>query len=395
MTQPQIEATPIAQLKAYESNPKLHPPAQIDAIKTSLEEFGWTNPVLIDKDNTVIAGHGRIEAATQLGHTHVPAVKLEHLTPKQARAYRIADNKLAEMARWDDHLLANELLALAEAGLDTGLTGFDEGETARILKDMLPEEEEPPPEAPTEPETKPGDVWVLGKHRLICGDSTDADTVARVLDGEKPSLMVTDPPYGVQYDAGWRNQAERANGKPYGASAIGKVANDDEADWSHAWELSPADVAYCWAPGGADFVQHCAALEQAGFEQRTTVIWAKNLAPISRGHYHVKHEPCIYAVRKGASANWIGDRKQTTVWEIDKPQKSETGHSTQKPLECMERPIRNHSGDVYEPFAGSGTTIIAAERLNRRCFAIEIDPGYCDVIVERWQNHTGETAKRG
>ena len=209
--------------------------------------------------------------------------------------------------------------------------------------------------------------------------------------------MVTDPPDGVNYDPDWRNRADRANGKPDGARAIGLVENDERTDWRSAWSLFPGDVAYAWYPAGAMEIDHYNALIAAGFEVRMQIIWVKNRLVIGRGDYHWMHEPCWYAVRKGATAHWGGDRKQTTVWNIDKPHKSETGHSTQKPVECMKRPIENNSSPgqaVYDPFVGSGTTIIAAEMTGRACHAIEISPQYCDVAVTRWQNFTGQTATR-
>ena len=245
---------------------------------------------------------------------------------------------------------------------------------------------------PKNPISKLGDVWILGRHKLMCGDSTDRMSVHNFLDGVVPLLMVTDPPYGVKYDPDWRNRAKRPDGTLYGASALAQVSNDDRADWREVWTIFGGDVIYQWAPPGAHLMVHAAAIEGAGFEIRAILIWNKNLAPIGRGHYHVRHEPCIYAVRKGARANWCGDRKQTTVWDIAKPQKSETGHSTQKPLECMERPIRNHEGDVYDPFVGSGTTIIAAERQKRTCYAMEISPGFVDLAVRRWEMYTGKKA---
>jgi DNA modification methylase len=208
--------------------------------------------------------------------------------------------------------------------------------------------------------------------------------VARLLDGAVPVLMVTDPPYGVEYDADWRNEAKRPDGTPYGASAIGKVSNDDRADWSKAYALFPGDVAYVWHPAGATQGVFLASLAESGFDVRMTIIWAKNMFPISRGHYHVQHEPCFYAVRKGATGRWAGDRKQTTLWQIDKPHKSETGHSTQKPIECMARPMRNHvAPEVYDPFCGSGTSLVAGQNLGRKVYACEISPAYCAVILER------------
>jgi DNA modification methylase len=217
--------------------------------------------------------------------------------------------------------------------------------------------------------------------------------VVAALDGVRPNLMVADPPYGVDYDADWRNRADRANGKPYGALAIGQVANDDQSDWSTAWALFPGDVVYCWHAGRhASTVQ--ASLEASGFEIVSQIIWAKTRLIISRGDYHWQHEPCWYAVRKGKKHGWHGDRSQTTLWTIDH-QKSETGHSAQKPVECMRRPIENNSSPgqaVYDPFVGSGTTIIAAEMTGRACHAIELNPVYVDVSVLRWQNFTEKKA---
>ncbi|MDQ5980050.1 MAG: hypothetical protein QG602_3025, partial [Verrucomicrobiota bacterium] len=245
------------------------------------------------------------------------------------------------------------------------------------------------PEAMPDPVTRAGDVWVMGDHRIICGDSTDAATVALLLGDVKPHLMVTDPPYGVEYDAAWRER-ELGGGK----RADGKVKNDDRADWREAWALFPGEVAYVWhGPLNTDVV--VASLESAGLIRRTLIVWAKSSAAISRGHYHGQHETCWYAVRKGGTGHWQGDRTQSTIWAIDKPKKSETGHSTQKPVECMRKPIENNSapGDaVYEPFSGSGTTIIAGEQTGRRVYAVELNPPYVDIAVARWQTFTGKQA---
>ena len=384
-----VESWRIENVHPYPNNPRRMSDKAIEGVAKSIGEYGFRQPVVVDGSGVVVVGHTRLAAAKSLGLDEVP-VHVADLTPDQARAYRLADNRTGENTTWDNGLLADELRALDDFDLD--LTGFGGSEISRLLG-VLDEDETPEPSP--DPITQPGDLWILGRHRLICGDSTDAATVARVLDGQKPVLMVTDPPYGVEYDADWRNRSLRASGEPYGGGrAVGKVLNDDRADWFDAWTLSPANVVYCWSTPGANFVDHVAALLRSGFEQRSNIIWVKSTFPIGRGHYHSKHETCVYGVRKGAAAGWIGDRKQTTVWEIERRRKHETGHSTQKPIECMERPIRNHEGDVYEPFAGSGTTVIAAERQNRRCFAIELNPSYCDVIVERWQNQTGEQAER-
>ena len=314
----------------------------------------------------------------------------------QKRAYIIADNKVALNAGWNNELLAVEFAELGEMGFDLGLTGFGEMELASLLADKTEGLTDPDavPDAPEIPVTVEGDVWQLGRHRIICGSSTEADTVGKVLNGVEPHLMVTDPPYGVEYDASFRNGIKRADGSIVGARAVGKVLNDDKADWREAWELFNGDVAYVWHAGVhagtvADSLTACDLLI------RSQIIWAKNQMAIGRGDYHWQHEPCWYAVRKGRKGHYDGGRKQTTLWQIDKPRKSETGHSTQKPVECMKRPIENNSSPgqaVYEPFSGSGTTIIAAEMTGRHCHAVELSPAYVDVAVKRWQDFTGQQA---
>jgi DNA modification methylase len=249
------------------------------------------------------------------------------------------------------------------------------------------------PEPPEKPVTRPGDVWLVGKHRLMCGDSTKAEDVARLLAGAKPALCVTDPPYGVEYDPEWRQEAAGKGWLAYAPERVGEVTHDDRADWYDAWALTPSDVLYVWHAGRhASIVQ--AGIERAGFEIRSQIIWAKPHFPISRGHYHWRHEPCWYAIRKGARACWVGDRKQTTLWEVALDCNVEGGHSTQKPVNLMAPSIRNHEGDVHDPFLGSGTTLIAAEELGRVCYGMEIEPRYCDVTLRRWANLTGEAPIR-
>jgi len=293
------------------------------------------------------------------------------------------------MAATDEDMLAE---------LRGGLTV--DGALADMLSALLPSRPKSgltdPDNVPEEPETpyvERGEIYLLGQHRVMCGDATVPEDVARLLEGAKPNLMVTDPPYGVEYDPNWRNDAAATGALAYAPRRIGKVANDDRDDWSEAWALFPGSVAYCWHGGlHASSVQ--SSLESVGFEMRSQIIWAKSNFPISRGHYHWRHEPCWYAVRKGATADWIGDRKQTTLWEINLDKNVEGGHSTQKPVECMERPLRNHAGDVYDPFLGSGTTLIAAERQSRRCYGMEIEPQFVQVAIERWEAFTGEKAQR-
>ena len=391
---PRNVVLPISQILPYPQNARTHNPQQIQAIAASIREFGFTNPLLVDENNILIAGHGRLAAAQQLSMTCLPAVVIAGLSETQRQALRLADNRLALSAGWDDDLLRAELLHLRDADFDLGLTGFGADELAAIFADEAAGFTDPDdaPEPPVKPITQPGDAWLLGRHRLVCGDATNAADVALALGDVRPHLMVTDPPYGVNYDPDWRNQADRANGKPYGAGAIGQVTNDDRADWREAWALFPGDVVYVWHAGRhASAVQ--ASLAATGFAVRNQIIWAKDRFVISRGNYHWQHEPCWYAVRN--TAHWAGDRSQTTLWSISHL-KSETGHSTQKPVECMRRPIENNSSPgqaVYDPFVGSGSTIIAAEMTGRACHALEINPAYCDVAILRWQAFTGQAAR--
>ena len=245
------------------------------------------------------------------------------------------------------------------------------------------------PETPKNPVSRVGDIWTLGKHRLMCGDATKPEHVERLLDGAKPDLMVTDPPYGVNYDSSWRYRS----GISSKDGAFGKSTNDDISDWQAAFVLFPGRIAYVWM-GSLALPLAAHGLNACGFIPRSLIIWDKGHIVISRGHYHWRHEPCWYSVKKGVQANWKGDRNASTIWEIKKTQKSETGHSSQKPVECMQRAIHNHKGDVYDPFVGSGTTVIAGEQEGRRVFAIEIEPAYVDVTVTRWEDFTGRKAKR-
>ena len=392
-----IKYRPLGELIPYVRNSRTHSEEQVTQIAASIKEFGFTNPVLVDGENGIIAGHGRVMAAKKLGLKDVPTIELSHMTEAQRRAYVIADNKLAENAGWDMDLLKIEVADLSGLDFDLSLLGFDEKTLAGLLVNATPEGNTDPddiPEAPANPVSVLGDVWVLGNHRIVCGDSTDADVVGKLLGKVKPHLMVTDPPYGVEYNPGWRDEAQRADGKKIGSRANGKVLNDDKADWREAWALFPGDVAYVWHAGlFAGVVAE--SLMATGFKLRSQIIWAKSNFAIGRGDYHWHHEPCWYAVREKATGHWAGDRKQTTLWQIPKPAKSETGHGTQKPVECMKRPIENNSSPgqaVYEPFSGSGTTIIAGEMTGRMVFAVELNPAYVDVAVKRWQDFTGQEA---
>lgn len=389
-----VERRSVKSLTPYARNSRTHSDEQVAQIAASIKEWGWTTPVLVDEKGGIIAGHGRVLAAQRLGITDVPCMVAAGWTDAQKQAYIIADNKLALNAGWDNDMLAVELGELKELDFDLSLIGFDDSEIAGFLDktEGLTDPDEVP-EVQEEAVTRPGDRWMLGKHRLKCGDSTSADDVASLLAGVEPHLMVTDPPYGVNYDPGWRNRADRANGKPYGARAVGVVSNDDKADWREAWALFPGEVAYVWHAGVHSPVV-AESLAECGFEMRALIVWAKDRLVIGRGHYHHMHEPCWYAVKKGGKGFWTGDRKQTTLWQVGH-RKSETGHGTQKPVECMRRPIVNNSSPgqaVYDPFLGSGTTLIAGEMEGRHVYGMELSPQYCDVIIRRWQAFTGQKA---
>jgi DNA modification methylase len=394
----QIDNLPINDVIPYVRNPRNNDQA-VAKVAGSLNEFGWQQPIVVDEFMVVVAGHTRLAAARYLGMDRIPVHVAKNLTPEQVKAYRIADNRVAEEAEWDHELLRLELGELESMDFTLDLTGFDSDELMALMADPFEGGETDPddvPEPPKDAVTRPGDLWMLGRHRLLCGDSTSATDVAKCLNGVEPHLMVTDPPYGVEYKPNWRNEADRANGKKIGARAVAPVHNDERADWSEAWALFPGDVAYVWHGGNkAHIVAESLIVNDLNI--RAQIIWSKNNMVIGRGDYHPKHEPCWYAVRKNKKGRYVGGRKQTTVWDIDKNIKSETGHSTQKPVECMKRPIENNSSigqAVYDPFLGSGTTIIAAEMTGRVCHGLELSPEYCDIIVQRWENFTGKKAER-
>lgn len=334
------------------------------------------------KEYVVIGGNMRLRAMIECGHKEAPCKVLDKATPpEKLRAYAAKDN--VGFGEWDWDQLANEWDAedLSKWGMDLPADFGAELNAGLTDPDEVPE-------IPANPITVLGDVWVMGKHRIVCGDSTEADTVAKCLNGVKPHLMVTDPPYGVEYDPTWRKDAgfTKSEGK------MGLVLNDDRADWTEAWALFPGDVAYVWHDAlQAGTVAN--SLQACGFDMRSQIIWSKDRFALSRGHYHWQHEPCWYVVKDGG--HWSGDRKQSTIWNIPSRDDSGHGHSTQKPVECMKRPIENNSSPgqaVYEPFSGSGTTIIAGEMTGRAIHAIELSPAYVDVAVKRWQDFTGQKA---
>ena len=388
-----VEQWPVSRLIPYDRNPRKND-AAVDRMCGAIREFGFRIPIVARSDGSVVDGHLRLKAALRLGLTDVPVALADDLSEAQIKAFRLLANRSATWADWDDSLLQMELGELRLAGFDLTLTGFDLKELSGLLDTTAgATDPDDTPEPPANPVSQPGDLWIMGEHRLLCGDATSTADVARLLNGAKPHLLLSDPPYGVNYDPAWRNRA--------GVSATdrtGVVTNDHRADWREAWALFPGDVAYIWhAAVHARTVME--SLEAADFVVRSQIVWAKSRFVLGRGDYHWQHEPCLYVVRKGGTGHWQGARDQSTLWAIttrgNETEDPETVHSTQKPVECMRRPILNSSaaGDaIYEPFSGSGTTIIAAETTGRHCMAMEISPAYCDVAVLRWQQFTARQA---
>lgn len=413
----------VADLTPADYNPRTITDEAIGRLTKSLAELGNLQPITWNvRTGRIVGGHQRLKCYQAMGKKEVEVWAVD-LSEDKEKAANLALNKLA--GEFDPLRLKDLVEQLDSGTMDLEITGFSMDELAAMMEAAPPEiskdiDEVVDPTLP--PVVKPGELWELGRHRLLCGDSTVKENVKRLLNGAIPFLMVTDPPYGVEYDASWREEAG------IGEGAQGKVLNDDRADWQPAWELFPGDVAYVWH-AGAFSPSVGDSLTASGFTLRNLIIWAKDRLVISRGNYHHQHEPCWYAVRNGATAKFTQDRTQTTLfknikdctrpgelvflakdqakkvyairedksilWQIPKPTKSETGHSTQKPVECMARPIRNHeTEDVYEPFCGSGTTLIACETLGKRCFALELNPAYCDVIIRRWEGLTGLKAKK-
>lgn len=380
-----VEQVDPATLRAAEYNPRRMSKEQNAQLRRSLERFGLVEPLVVnrhpDRHNVVIGGHQRLRLARALGYATVPVVfvTLDH---EKERELNLRLNR--NLGEFDWELLkAFDVAFLREAG-------FVDNELRRLIQEAADDEFDTTP--PRTPSTKAGDVYRLGRHRLVCGDATNPQHVSTALGGATPHLMVTDPPYGVDYDPNWRAAAASTKGR----SRLPAVANDDQVDWSDAWRLFTGDVAYVWHAGRfASAVQQ--SLATCGLEVRAQLIWAKDRFAMSRGSYHWQHEPCWYAVRTGCTARWVGGRHQTTVWSIQSRDGKNLGHPTQKPVECMERPIRNHgqAGDVvYDPFLGSGTTLIACERSDRSCVGLELAAGHCDVIVARWESLTGKKAER-
>ena len=386
-TTTEMKLVPIGKLVPYVNNARTHSPEQINKLRSSLREFGFINPVIIDRDFGVIAGHGRILAAKEEGIAEVPCVFADHLTEAQKKAYIIADNRMAMDAGWDEELLRVEIEALQAEAFDLSLTGFDDKELSELFKDDADvQEDDFDVDAELEKPTfsKTGDVWTLGRHRLVCGDSTKADTFEVLMNGRKANLVVTDPPYNVNYEG-----------------TAGKIKNDNLADEKFYQFLFDAfsNIEKVMADDASIYVFHAdteglnfrKAFSDAGFYLSGCCIWKKPSLVLGRSPYQWQHEPCLYGWKKSGKHQWYSDRKQTTIWEFEKTKKN-TDHPTMKPIPLLAYPIQNSSMSntlVLDPFGGSGSTLIACEQTDRECYTIELDEKYCDVIVKRYIEQTG------
>ena len=387
-------------LKPYENNARTHSEEQVQKIVRSIEEFGFINPVLIDGNYGIIAGHGRVMAAKKMGMTEVPCLFIEDLTEAQKRAYIIADNKLALDAGWDEELLQIELAELQEMDFDITLTGFEledleDDEAQEVIEDDFDAE------PPKEPYVKVGNLYQLGKHRLLCGDSTKIDDVEKLMGGELADLLVTDPPYNVALGMGGSVDEARKRHRRTDGLVIMNDSMEDGEFYQFLYDFYTCAYAVM-KPGASFYIWHAdneglnfrLALKNAGFQLRQTLIWNKNTITLGRQDYQWKHEPCLYGWKDGASHNLYSDRKQSTVIDMQKPSKSEL-HPTMKPVELFDYQIKNSSkkGDnVLDLFGGSGTTLMACEQNGRRAFTMEYDPRYAQTIIERWEQFTGEKA---
>lgn len=387
-----VERRSIVELIPYARNARTHSDAQVAQIAASVKEWGWTTPVLIDEAGSIIAGHGRVMAARKLGLTDVPVIVATGWSKAQKKAYVLADNQLALNAGWDIDLLKIEVGDLSAAGFDLDLIGFDD----KLLADLLAEpndgltDPDEVPEPPAEPVTVPGDVWVMGNHRLMCGDSTSIDELEKLAAGQRVDMWLTDPPYNVAYEGGTKEKLTIQNDS-MGDDQFRQFLRDSYVAADAI--MKPGAVFYIWHSDSEGYNFRGAA-KDAGWVVRQCLIWKKSSLVMGRQDYHWKHEPCLYGWKDGAGHLWAADRKQTTILEFDKPSRNGE-HPTMKPVELFEYQLLNNTKGadiVLDSFGGSGTTMIAAEKNGRYSRLMELDPKYCDVIITRWQNFTGQKA---
>ena len=391
-----IELKKVDELIPYSKNARLHSEAQVAQIAASIIEFGFTNPVLIDGEKGIIAGHGRLMAARKLGLKEVPVVVLDHLSETQKKAYIIADNKLAENAGWDEEILASELADLKNEDFNLDLIGFEDQELEKIFANLYDRENEQEteeiPEVEEKPISKSGDVWILGKHKLICGDSCKAETYQTLLGEELADMLFTDPPYNVDYGNTMKDKARGNNAKILNDN-LGENFGKFLFDFcKNALEVTKGACYVCMSSSELHTLQK--AFTDAGGKWSTFIIWAKNHFTLGRSDYQRQYEPILYGWKQNNDHYWCGDRNQGDVWYYNKPHKSDL-HPTMKPVELCKRAILNSSKTddiILDCFGGSGSTLIASEQTNRRCHMIELDQKYVDVIVKRWQNLTGKDA---
>lgn len=388
-----IEKKNIDSLIPYARNSRTHSDEQISQVAASIKEFGWTNPVLLDGDNGIIAGHGRVMAAKKLGITEIPCIELSHLTEAQKRAYIIADNKLALNAGWDDEMLAVEFAELDDLGFDLSLTGFDDVEIDALTPEIIEEgltDEDDVPDLPEEPTTKLGDLWLLGSHRLLCGDATSLDAVELLMDGQLADQLITDPPYNVAY-VGKTKEALTIQNDSMSDEGFRQFLRD--AFTAADSVMKQGAVFYVWHADSEGY-NFRGACRDAGWQVRQCLIWNKNSMVMGRQDYHWKHEPCLYGWKDGAGHLWNTDRKQVTILEFNRPTKN-IEHPTMKPVDLIQYQVENNTkgqDSVLDLFGGSGSTLIACERTNRHARLMELEPKYCDVIIKRWQDYTGNKA---
>jgi DNA modification methylase len=388
-----VQMRPITSITPYPDNPRDNDVA-VDLVAASLREYAFRQPIVVDANGVIIVGHTRYKAALKLGMTEVPVHVAEGLTPAQTKAYRIADNQTATMATWDEGKLTAELLALQSQNFDLDLTGFSANELSELLQSSSPAllgDPDDVPEAPVEPITRPGDLWQLGRHRLLCGDATNAADVARLLDSKQADLLLTDPPYNVAYTGKTDEQLTIANDAMSATDYrqfLVKFLNAAKA------QLKPGASFYVWH-ADLEGLNVRAACADDGLTVRQCLIWAKSNFALGRFDYHWKHEPCLYGWIDGAAHMWLSDRSQTTVLEFDKPSRN-AEHPTMKPVELFAYLLGNScpaGGTVLDPFGGSGTMLIAAEQTGRTAYLLELDPKYADVIVQRFETFTGMKAE--
>ena len=392
-----IELWSIDRLRPYERNPRTHSEAQVDQIAASMIEFGWTNPVLVDEQGGILAGHGRLLAARKLGLGEVPVIRFEHLSEAQKRAYLIADNALALQSGWSEELLAQELAWLRNESFDLDLIGFDATELERLLgladgEAGSDEAEDEVPEPPEEPVSRPGDLWLLGSHCLLCGDATVLADVERVLGGQLADMVFCDPPYGVNYANSPKNKL-RGKHRPILDDNLGAGFEAFLYDAClNILQVTKGTVYVCMSSSELDALQR--AFRAAGGRWSTFLIWAKNTFTLGRADYQRQYEPILYGWKDGAEHYWCGARDQGDVWFFDKPARNDL-HPTMKPVALVERAVGNSSKSrdiVLDPFGGSGSTLIACEKTGRQARLVELDPKYVDTIIRRFQDYAGKAA---